>query len=168
MLITWLLVLGVQESARVNNVLVVVKLLVLAIFVIVGAQHINTENYKPFAPNGLRGIWQGAAIVFFAYIGFDAISTAAEETKNPQRNMPRGILLGLADLHGDLRDRRCRGDRPCSVPRAAGERSALGGVHQSRPRPLVLDHLVRRRGLHDGGPAGVPVRAAADFHGDGA
>ncbi len=93
--ITGLLVLGVRESTRVNNVLVVVKLLVLAIFVIVGAQHINTENYKPFAPNGFRGIWQGAAIVFFAYIGFDAISTAAEETKNPQRNMPRGILLGL-------------------------------------------------------------------------
>lgn len=94
-LITGLLVLGVKESTRVNNILVIVKLLVLAIFVIVGAQHINTENYKPFAPNGFRGIWQGAAIVFFAYIGFDAISTAAEETKDPQRNMPRGILLGL-------------------------------------------------------------------------
>ncbi len=94
-LITGLLVLGVKESMRVNNILVVVKLLVLAIFVIVGAQHINTENYKPFAPNGFRGIWQGAAIVFFAYIGFDAISTAAEETKDPQRNMPRGILIGL-------------------------------------------------------------------------
>ncbi len=94
-LITGLLVLGVRESARVNSVLVVIKLLVLAIFVIVGAQNIDTENYKPFAPNGFRGIWQGAAIVFFAYIGFDAISTAAEETKNPQRNMPRGILLGL-------------------------------------------------------------------------
>ncbi|MGH7693428.1 MAG: amino acid permease, partial [Gemmatimonadaceae bacterium] len=93
--ITGLLILGVRESARVNNILVVIKLLVLAIFVIVGAQYIDTDNYKPFAPNGFRGIWQGAAIVFFAYIGFDAISTAAEETKNPQRNMPRGILLGL-------------------------------------------------------------------------
>ncbi|HEV8362162.1 MAG TPA: amino acid permease [Gemmatimonadaceae bacterium] len=94
-LITGLLVLGVRESARVNNILVIIKLLVLAIFVIVGAQYINTDNYKPFAPNGFRGIWQGAAIVFFAYIGFDAISTAAEETKNPQRNMPLGIMLGL-------------------------------------------------------------------------
>ncbi|MGQ0643608.1 MAG: amino acid permease [Gemmatimonadaceae bacterium] len=93
--ITGLLVLGVRESTRVNNVLVVIKLLVLAIFVLVGAQYINTDNYQPFAPNGFRGIWQGAAIVFFAYIGFDAISTAAEETKNPQRNMPLGILLGL-------------------------------------------------------------------------
>jgi APA family basic amino acid/polyamine antiporter len=95
-LITWLLVLGVRESARVNNVMVAIKLAVLALFVIIGAQHIDTRNYHPFAPNGFRGIHQGAAIVFFAYIGFDAISTAAEETKNPQRNMPLGILGGLA------------------------------------------------------------------------
>jgi APA family basic amino acid/polyamine antiporter len=95
-LITWLLVLGVRESARANNIMVVVKLAVLELFIIVGAMHIDPANYKPFAPNGFRGIHQGAAIVFFAYIGFDAISTAAEETKNPQRNMPRGILGGLA------------------------------------------------------------------------
>ena len=95
-LITMLLVRGVKESSRVNNVMVVVKLLVLALFVIVGAMHIQPENYKPFAPNGFRGIHQGAAIAFFAYIGFDAISTAGEETKNPQRNMPIGILVGLA------------------------------------------------------------------------
>jgi APA family basic amino acid/polyamine antiporter len=73
-----------------------VKLLVLGLFVAVGIVHINPDNYVPFAPNGWRGIHQGAAIVFFAYIGFDAISTAAEETKNPQRNMPIGILGGLA------------------------------------------------------------------------
>jgi APA family basic amino acid/polyamine antiporter len=96
MVITWLLVIGVRESTRVNNVMVVVKLLVLTLFVVVGGMHIDTANYRPFAPNGFRGIHQGAAIVFFAYIGFDAISTAAEETKNPQRNMPRGIMLGLA------------------------------------------------------------------------
>ena len=96
MLITWLLLLGVRESARANNVMVAVKLVVLAIFMIGGAMHINKANYTPFAPNGFRGIHQGAAIVFFAYIGFDAISTAAEETKNPQRNMPIGILGGLA------------------------------------------------------------------------
>ena len=96
MLITWLLMRGVKESARANNIMVVVKLLVLGLFVVVGAMHIDTSNYVPFAPNGWRGIHQGAAIVFFAYIGFDAISTAAEETKNPQRNMPIGILGGLA------------------------------------------------------------------------
>jgi APA family basic amino acid/polyamine antiporter len=95
MAITWLLVIGVRESTRVNNAMVVVKLIVLTIFVVVGALHIDPANYHPFAPNGFRGIHQGAAIVFFAFIGFDAISTAAEETKNPQRNMPRGIMLGL-------------------------------------------------------------------------
>ncbi len=94
--ITWLLMRGVRESARANNIMVVIKLLVLGLFVVVGAMHIDTSNYVPFAPNGWRGIHQGAAIVFFAYIGFDAISTAAEETKNPQRNLPIGILGGLA------------------------------------------------------------------------
>jgi len=96
MLVTWVLLLGVKESARANNIMVVVKLLVLGLFVVVGAVHIDTANYVPFAPNGWKGIHQGAAIVFFAYIGFDAISTAAEETKNPQRNLPIGILGGLA------------------------------------------------------------------------
>ena len=94
--ITWLLLRGVRESVRANNIMVIVKLLVLGFFVVVGAIHIDPDNYVPFAPNGWRGIHQGAAIIFFAYIGFDAISTAAEETKNPQRNMPRGILGGLA------------------------------------------------------------------------
>ncbi len=94
-LITWLLLVGVRESMRVNKAMVLVKLVVLAVFVVIGVQHINMDNYKPFAPNGFRGIHQGAAIVFFAYIGFDAISTASEETKDPQRTMPRGILLGL-------------------------------------------------------------------------
>ena len=95
-LITWLLLLGVRESARTNNILVIIKLLVLGLFIVAGLSHINSANYTPFAPNGWRGIHQGAAIVFFAYIGFDAISTAAEETKNPQRNLPIGILGGLA------------------------------------------------------------------------
>jgi APA family basic amino acid/polyamine antiporter len=96
MLITWLLYIGVKESVRANNIMVAVKLFVLALFVAVGVTHIDTANFVPFAPNGWRGIHQGAAIVFFAYIGFDAVSTAAEETKNPQRNMPIGILGGLA------------------------------------------------------------------------
>jgi APA family basic amino acid/polyamine antiporter len=95
-LVTVLLAMGVRESTRANNIMVIIKLLVLGLFVVLGAQHINPANYHPFAPNGWRGIHQGAAIVFFAYIGFDAISTAAEETKNPQRNMPLGILVGLA------------------------------------------------------------------------
>jgi APA family basic amino acid/polyamine antiporter len=94
-LITVLLLTGVKESTRANNIMVAIKLIVLALFLVMGAQHINTANYAPFAPNGWTGVHQGAAIVFFAYIGFDAISTAAEETKNPQRNLPIGILGGL-------------------------------------------------------------------------
>jgi APA family basic amino acid/polyamine antiporter len=96
MLITWLLLRGARESATANNIMVVIKLLALSLFVAVGATHLHAANYHPFAPNGFRGIHQGAAIVFFAYIGFDAISTAAEETVNPQRNLPIGILGGLA------------------------------------------------------------------------
>ena len=94
--ITWILVRGVRESARVNNWMVFVKLLVLGLFLVVGAFYVDPANWKPFAPNGWTGIHQGAAIVFFAYIGFDAISTAAEETRNPKRDMPVGILGALA------------------------------------------------------------------------
>jgi len=96
MLVTWLLLRGARESSTANNVMVVIKLLALGLFVGVGLLNIHTENYTPFAPNGFTGIHQGAAIVFFAYIGFDAISTAAEETRDPQRNLPLGILGGLA------------------------------------------------------------------------
>jgi APA family basic amino acid/polyamine antiporter len=96
MLITWLLLRGARESATANTAMVVVKLLALGLFIGVGLMNIHPENYTPFAPNGFTGIHQGAAIVFFAYIGFDAISTAAEETRDPQRNLPIGILGGLA------------------------------------------------------------------------
>ena len=94
-LITWLLVIGIKESAWVNNLMVVLKLAVLALFVGVGLLYVDPKNWTPFAPNGWTGIHHGAAIVFFAYIGFDAVSTAAEETKNPQKAMPVGILGSL-------------------------------------------------------------------------
>src|SRR5687768_8231712 len=77
MLITWLLLRGARESARANTVMVMIKLAALALFIGVGVMNINPANYQPFSPNGFVGIHQGAAIVFFAYIGFDAISTAA-------------------------------------------------------------------------------------------
>jgi APA family basic amino acid/polyamine antiporter len=96
MVVTWLLLRGARESATANTVMVIVKLAALALFVVVGLGSLHAENYKPFAPNGFTGIHHGAAIVFFAYIGFDAISTAAEETRDPQRNLPIGILGGLA------------------------------------------------------------------------
>ena len=96
MAVTWLLLRGARESSTANRVMVIVKLLALALFIGVGLMNLHPEYYTPFAPNGFTGIHQGAAIVFFAYIGFDAISTAAEETKDPQRNLPIGILGGLA------------------------------------------------------------------------
>ena len=94
--VTWLLLRGARESSRANNIMVVIKLLALGLFIAVGLTSLDADNYTPFAPNGFTGIHQGAAIVFFAYIGFDAISTAAEETRDPQRNLPIGILGGLA------------------------------------------------------------------------
>jgi basic amino acid/polyamine antiporter, APA family len=93
--ITWLLLRGTRESSLLNTIIVALKLVVVAVFVASGLGKINPDNYQPFAPNGWVGIHQGAAIVFFAYIGFDAISTAAEETKDPQRTLPRAILWGL-------------------------------------------------------------------------
>jgi len=96
MFVTWLLLRGARESSTANNLMVVIKLLALGLFVAVGLMNIEPANYTPFAPNGFTGIHQGAAIVFFAYIGFDAISTAAEETRDPQRNLPIGIIGGLA------------------------------------------------------------------------
>jgi APA family basic amino acid/polyamine antiporter len=95
-LITIVLVWGVKESARFNAVMVGLKLLVLAFFVFVGLRFVKPENWHPFAPNGFSGIGAGAAIIFFAYIGFDAVSTCAEECKNPARDMPIGILGSLA------------------------------------------------------------------------
>jgi len=94
--ITAVLVWGIRESARFNAVMVGIKLVVLAFFVVVGCFWIKPENWTPFAPNGFMGISAGAAIVFFAYIGFDAVSTVAEETRDPQRSLPVGILASLA------------------------------------------------------------------------
>jgi len=96
MAITWVLYIGVRESAQANRWMVYFKLLVLAFFVVIGALNVNPDNYTPFAPNGWTGIGAGAGVLFFAYIGFDAISTAAEETKDAQRNVPKGIMYGLA------------------------------------------------------------------------
>jgi APA family basic amino acid/polyamine antiporter len=90
------LVWGVRESSRATTAMVVVKLLVLGLFVLVGARFVKVENWQPFAPNGFAGIAAGAAIVFFAYIGFDAVSTCAEETRRPGRDLPIGILGSLA------------------------------------------------------------------------
>ena len=95
MLITWLLIIGVKESARVNNVMVVIKLIILVFFVYAGIEYVKPENWTPFMPNGFAGVWVGASLIFFAYIGFDAISTAAEECRKPSRDLPIGIIGSL-------------------------------------------------------------------------
>ncbi|HEU0310471.1 MAG TPA: amino acid permease [Sphingomicrobium sp.] len=96
LLVTWLLVIGTRESAMVNAVLVVVKITALTVFVLLAWPVMNSANFEPFAPLGFAGISAAAASIFFAYVGFDAVSTAAEETKNPQRNMPIGLIGSLA------------------------------------------------------------------------
>ena len=103
-LMTTLLVIGIRESARVNNLIVVVKLIVIALFIGVGMFFIKLANWTPFIPVntglfgefGWSGVVRGAGVIFFAYIGFDAVSTAAQEARNPQRDMPIGILGSLA------------------------------------------------------------------------
>ena len=93
--LTIVLVIGIRESARLNSAMVVLKLIVLGFFVLVGWSYVKGANFHPFAPNGWAGVQAGAAIVFFAYIGFDAVSTVAEETRNPKRDLPIGIVGSL-------------------------------------------------------------------------
>ena len=95
LVLTILLVIGIKESARFTTAMVFVKLTAVLTFIAVASSHVQTSNWHPFMPFGFNGMITAAAIVFFAYIGFDAISTAAEETKNPQRDMPIGIITSL-------------------------------------------------------------------------
>jgi basic amino acid/polyamine antiporter, APA family len=102
-LMTWILVIGIKESARFNNVIVFLKLAVIFLVIGVGFMYVNTANWHPFIPEntgtfgqfGWSGVLRGAGVIFFAYIGFDAVSTAAQEAKNPQKDMPIGILGSL-------------------------------------------------------------------------
>jgi APA family basic amino acid/polyamine antiporter len=94
-LITILLVRGVRESAKANNVMVLIKIGAILTFLVVGGMLVHPANWKPFAPSGFAGIVTGGAIVFFTYIGFDSVSTAAEECKDPQRDLPFGIIASL-------------------------------------------------------------------------
>ncbi len=93
--ITVVLVLGIRESARTNNIMVLVKIGAILTFVFFGMSFIHPANYHPFVPNGFSGILAGGSIIFFTYIGFDAVSTASEECKNPQRDVPIGIIATL-------------------------------------------------------------------------
>ena len=93
--VTWILYVGIKESAKLNNIIVLVKIAVIVLFLILGVFHIHVVNFKPFAPFGWKGIMAGASIIFFAYIGFDAVSTAAEETIDPKRDVPMGLAITL-------------------------------------------------------------------------
>ncbi len=95
MILSWLLVRGVRESARANNALVLIKVAAILIFVFGAMPAVNSVNWHPFMPNGFTGVLTGGAIVFFTYIGFDSVSTAAEECRRPQRDLPAGILITL-------------------------------------------------------------------------
>ncbi|KZZ85132.1 MULTISPECIES: amino acid permease [Bacillaceae] len=95
-LITFLLTKGVRESARLNAIMVIIKIVVVLLFIAVAVWYVKPDNWTPFMPFGFAGVATGAATVFFAYIGFDAVSSAAEEVKNPQKNMPIGIIASLA------------------------------------------------------------------------
>jgi APA family basic amino acid/polyamine antiporter len=95
MAITFLLSLGMRESARLNNVMVIIKISVVLLFIAVGVGHVKPENWQPYMPYGMTGVMSAAALVFFAFIGFDAVTSAAEEVKNPARDLPIGIIGSL-------------------------------------------------------------------------
>lgn len=102
-IVTALLVVGIKESANFNNIIVILKIIVIILFIVFGFSYVNSDNWKPFIPQntgefghfGWSGILRGAGVIFFAYIGFDAVSTAAQEAKNPQKDMPVGIMASL-------------------------------------------------------------------------
>ena len=94
--ITALVYIGIRESKTASNIMVAVKLAIIMLVIILGAFYVNTANWHPFLPHGIRGVMTGVAAVFFAYIGFDALSTTAEECKDPYKTLPRGMIYSLA------------------------------------------------------------------------
>src|SRR5437762_12765261 len=98
MLLTVILVRGIRESAGTNNVMVLLKIIAILVFISFASRFIHPSNWHPFAPNGWPGILTGGSIVFFTYIGFDSVSTAAEECKRPQRDLPIGIIATLVEI----------------------------------------------------------------------
>jgi APA family basic amino acid/polyamine antiporter len=156
-LITIVLVIGIRESARTNTVMVLIKLVILGIFVIIGWKYVKPRNWTPFAPNGWAGIQAGAAVVFFAYIGFDAVSTVAEEVRNPKRDLPIGIIGSLIVCTVIY----------IGVAVHAASRTADAGASIRTYRKmgkLVCRHcrLWLRRCSHSGSP-GFPARPAEDL-----
>jgi amino acid transporter len=93
--ITWLIYRGIRESRTATNIMVGLKITVVILVILIGVFYVNPDNWSPFVPNGIGGVLKGVAAVFFAYIGFDAISTTAEECENPQRDLPKGMINSL-------------------------------------------------------------------------
>ena len=199
LLATTVLVIGIEESAKVNNLIVILKLAVVLLFILFGFRYVNPENWHPFIPPntgtfgefGWSGVFRGAGLIFFAYIGFDAVSTAAQEAKNPQKDMPIGILgsLGICTvlyivvsltLTGLVRyDRAQRGPsggvRGGADPGAQlapavhhdrrGARPRLGGAgHAPGPEPGVLLDVARRAHRPVGRQGSSPVPDAVPLH----
>ncbi len=150
MILTVILVRGIRESARANNILVLVKIAAILVFIVFAASFVKPHYWHPFMPNGWTGVLTGGSIIFFTYIGFDSVSTAAEECKNPQRDLPFGILVTLVActlLYGGSGHRAQRhralavGDGRCG---AGGQRASRnspcmpGGEHLHWVRLFVL------------------------------
>ncbi len=95
MLVTWLVYVGIRESKTASNIMVILKVAVVLLVILVGGFYVQPENWSPFAPNGVKGVMSGVAAVFFAFIGFDSISTTAEECRNPQRDLPKAMIYTL-------------------------------------------------------------------------
>ena len=159
MLVTALLVVGTRESATVNAFLVLIKVAALVLFVVLAIPVINGENFEPFAPNGFFdsgglgiGIAGAAASIFFAYVGFDAVATAAEETKNPQRNIPIGLIGSLAictvfyllvaagAVRRTLREAKSRRRLLASVAAGCGALALGGWAPSQRAPPAKAPH----------------------------
>jgi APA family basic amino acid/polyamine antiporter len=150
LLVTSLLVIGTRESATVNSVLVAIKVVALTVFVFLAIPVINGANFEPFAPNGFLdttglgvGVAGAAASIFFAYVGFDAVATAAEETKDPQRNIPIGLIGSLAIctvfylLVAPARSARWAPSRSATPPACRCRRAARPSTPPVRSRPTA-------------------------------
>ena len=135
--VTAILIVGIKESARANTLMVIFKVAVIGIFTLLGIAYVRPDNWTPFAPNGLVGIQAGAATIFFAYMGFDTISTVAEETKNPRRDLPIGMMgsLGICTVIYVLIAMVFTGIVPYS--------DLLEGFqsHQAEPLTMALEHV---------------------------
>ena len=171
LLVTWVLVRGVKESAGANTTMVLIKMAAIVIFCVGAAGAIHPGNWKPFAPHGFSGVLTGASLVFFTYIGFDSVSTAAEECKMPQRDMPFGIIATLIVctilygsvalvLTGIAHYETLNNDSPVAFAlKALGYNRLKDPVAEGKKKKKSGD--VRRADGHDIVAAGLSIRAGA-------